>query len=144
MERFLRATRQLVAMRRGLDVAEARLVKTRLSFLAAPSGPLLLLVALLGCKQERGTEEPGSAPPSSTPSAASSVRFPSYPATKDGGVLWLTSRGGPLGEQVYSASPTEVGTAITGPPIKPPTTLASAPSIPATTIATGVRWSRSM
>ncbi|MEZ4232549.1 MAG: hypothetical protein R3B89_25440 [Polyangiaceae bacterium] len=98
-------------MRRGLDVAEARLVKTRLSFLAAPSGPLLLLVALLGCKQERGTEEPGSAPPSSTPSAASSVRFPSYPATKDGGVLWLTSRGGPLGEQVYSASPTEVGTA---------------------------------
>jgi len=40
--------------------------------------------------------------------------------------------------------PTLVGTAITGQLIRPPITLASAPSIPATTITTLACWSRGM
>ncbi|MEZ4376026.1 MAG: hypothetical protein R3B07_34795 [Polyangiaceae bacterium] len=93
-------------------MAETRVVKHRLEFIPTSLGPFLLLVALLACKQTPGGEEPAAASAAPTVNtAAPSGDFPSSPAAKAGGVLWLKSEGGPLGEQVYSASPTEVGSA---------------------------------
>lgn len=96
-------------------MAEPQVVKHRLEFIPTSVGPFLLLVALLACKQTPGGEDPGATPnqgaASANPAATPSGDFPSYPAAKAGGVLWLKSEGGPLGEQVYSASPTEVGSA---------------------------------
>ncbi|MCB9583898.1 MAG: hypothetical protein H6718_00780 [Polyangiaceae bacterium] len=89
-------------------------MKHRLVSVPSATGPLLLLISLLACKQTPAAGDPAAGDPpaaSATTAAAPSGTFPSYPATKSGGVLWLKSEGGPLGEQVYSASPTEVSSA---------------------------------
>lgn len=68
----------------------------------------LFLVALLGaaCKSgdARERNEPAAA---SSAAEASDVTFPDYPPGADGGKLWLRSKGGPLGEGTFEATPRE-------------------------------------
>jgi len=68
---------------------------------------LLLTSSAVGCKREATTEAGTEVEPSAH--GDGDVDFPSYPSGSDGGMLWLESKGGPLGDKVYQAKPSQVG-----------------------------------
>jgi len=75
---------------------------------------LALLSLLAACTKDASPEKrsapdefPGVEEPRPTPTAAATVPYPDYPEASDEGLLFLSSKGGPLGDTVFQASPRE-------------------------------------
>lgn len=68
----------------------------------------LLSIALVGAACKSGDDGERDEPSAASSAAeASDIAFPDYPPGADSGKLWLRSKGGPLGEGTFVATPRE-------------------------------------